>query len=594
MSAISRSDLLLAAGLAALTFLLFLPFAAAGVDFHHDGVMLKPAIDLLNGQVLHRDTFNQYGPLTTLIHAGLLEVFGRRLLVLRIATIAMEAASLGLLVLWWRTLLPRILVLTSVLLWLCTAYLFIPFSPLFPWSSSAAMLFQSGCLLLLAIATRSKHEPTRLWAVAAAGVLASATFWCRQPVGGFLAIAGTSIPLLLQHRKTPVRPGFFGRVLHHSLLNRYLLVWSAGGIGFAGVMLGWLYQQGPGALEAWFLQNVVWPRQFAASYLSAELLLDCFFSTRVIVSLSGLLILVFAIRFFFRDGTSTLKRVTISALLAWIWFGTVYWSPRIHTPTVFDRSIPLAITGFVAAAAIGRRWRFIGFVLQRGLLLPVLASWSQFYPIPCARHMYWSVAPMVGLFVYLLYRTIPCRPRTLTVALGVFILPLAILVNTQAWTHLQICDAPIAEPGLLQGMRPYRSLEYHPGWYRCFNDDTDWFLKFRTELAAKYPGKPLMLIGEDALLTLAVENTENPGPFYVTWEIMKDVVPAAERIAWAGKRLPLVLIQSRSGKPPDVPAELPQLGYEQQYLGRRVQRDLYLLTPPATAATQVPQTDPAE
>jgi hypothetical protein len=103
-----------------------------------------------------------------------------------------------------------------------------------------------------------------------------------------------------------------------------------------------------------------------------------------------------------------------------------------------------------------------------------------------------------------------------------------------------------------------------------------------------------MLIGEDALLTLAVENTENPGPFYVTWEIMKDVVPAAERIAWAGKRLPLVLIQSRSGKPPDVPAELPQLGYEQQYLGRRVQRDLYLLTPPATAATQVPQTDPAE
>lgn len=41
-----------------LTAVAFGPFARLDVDAHHDGAMLKPALDVLAGQVLFRDTFS--------------------------------------------------------------------------------------------------------------------------------------------------------------------------------------------------------------------------------------------------------------------------------------------------------------------------------------------------------------------------------------------------------------------------------------------------------------------------------------------------------------------------------------------------------
>ena len=58
------------------TAALFASFAPLGVDAHHDGLMLKTAMDVQAGQRLFRDTFTQYGPLTTWIHAGALALWG--------------------------------------------------------------------------------------------------------------------------------------------------------------------------------------------------------------------------------------------------------------------------------------------------------------------------------------------------------------------------------------------------------------------------------------------------------------------------------------------------------------------------------------
>ena len=40
-----------------------------GVDPHHDGIMLKPALVVADGGVIHRDVFSQYGPMASWVHA---------------------------------------------------------------------------------------------------------------------------------------------------------------------------------------------------------------------------------------------------------------------------------------------------------------------------------------------------------------------------------------------------------------------------------------------------------------------------------------------------------------------------------------------
>ena len=44
-------------------------FSCIGVDELLDAIMFKPAIDVAEGKMLFRDTFTQYGALTTLLQA---------------------------------------------------------------------------------------------------------------------------------------------------------------------------------------------------------------------------------------------------------------------------------------------------------------------------------------------------------------------------------------------------------------------------------------------------------------------------------------------------------------------------------------------
>ena len=83
----NRRDALVASLLAAGLMALLFPLSRLGVDAHHDGIMLKPALDVLAGQVLFRDTFTQYGALTTYLQAAALWI-QPGLLSLRFMTVA--------------------------------------------------------------------------------------------------------------------------------------------------------------------------------------------------------------------------------------------------------------------------------------------------------------------------------------------------------------------------------------------------------------------------------------------------------------------------------------------------------------------------
>jgi hypothetical protein len=62
-----RADVIVATTVAALTLVIALFFAPRGyqagfVDMGHDGYQLRQVLDLSEGGVIFRDTFDQYGP----------------------------------------------------------------------------------------------------------------------------------------------------------------------------------------------------------------------------------------------------------------------------------------------------------------------------------------------------------------------------------------------------------------------------------------------------------------------------------------------------------------------------------------------------
>ena len=45
-------------------------FAHLDPDWHHDGILFKPAVDVASGKSLFRETFTQYGALTTYLQGA--------------------------------------------------------------------------------------------------------------------------------------------------------------------------------------------------------------------------------------------------------------------------------------------------------------------------------------------------------------------------------------------------------------------------------------------------------------------------------------------------------------------------------------------
>ena len=108
----NRSDAWIGGLLAAGFMAVLLPFARLVVDLHHDGIMLKPALDVLSGQTLFRDTFMQYGALSCYLQALALWLHPT-LLALKLQAVAAYGVSLFFLYGAWRQILPRSLAILS-------------------------------------------------------------------------------------------------------------------------------------------------------------------------------------------------------------------------------------------------------------------------------------------------------------------------------------------------------------------------------------------------------------------------------------------------------------------------------------------------
>ena len=405
-------DTLVEAALFLLIFVWFGIFAICGVDDHHDGLVLNAAMEVASGKVLFRDSFFHYGLLQPYFFAGFLKVFGEYLIVLKLLTVAAYAFTAVLTYVIWKSLMPRLMAILTVLFWLYLAPFYYLFSFMHIWSSVFAALGMMLCEYAMMRYFRTGAGKCLF----GAGVAAGCVFGFRQPVGFFTIVA---VLIFLGVEAAAPRQRDWRR------MGREYMLFSAG----AGVVLGlgaW-YLLANGAWSAWYEQTVAYPAQWQASGFRASNVLEHFFPTN----------------WFFR--ILPVLTLTVGACQ----LGKAAGRDQLEYP---DRMLLLL-------AALG------------------MASWPQYYPITCPRHLFWSAIPMLGFYPWVLNWTAerfsePVRRRILG-----FAFPVVLALLWMVLPHINVAPGVAAEKlrsfyghgkffesGVLKGMlllpRSHRYLEY--------------------------------------------------------------------------------------------------------------------------------------
>ena len=150
------------------------------VDSPHNGFFVKNALDLLEGRVLFRDSFNSYGFLSTLIHAAGMEIWGWRIVaLLNVTLLFVVALGFGVYYLWSKVMPPWAAFLTAVL------YFVYNYRIHLPWPNYYATFFTLCVGVLLMKWVEAAHRRRLL---VAAGLMASLVFLARQTLAPPLVI----------------------------------------------------------------------------------------------------------------------------------------------------------------------------------------------------------------------------------------------------------------------------------------------------------------------------------------------------------------------------------------------------------------------
>jgi hypothetical protein len=504
-----RRDLFYASLAATGLAILLVPFARIGVDPHHDGIMLKPALDVLAGQTLFRDTFMQYGALTCYLQVAALWI-QPTLLCLKLMTATAYVATLLVLYATWRLLLPRSLTLLSCGLFI----LFLPayeknafgeFWVLLPWSSVLALLLQS--LGLYALLQVIRHEQAVRWAVTL-GLACAGAFWCRQSVGVFLIGAVAVIGLALHW--TGWRPA------QHC--PRQLLLWTGAGLaGVSGLLLGVIVFSG--AAPEWWYQNFTWPRQWALSPATVTwpIITKVFLHPTTGAALLGLgfaAVLPGLVRRFWPAFPTRGLWLYFSFLAA-----VLLWQRELVLralalreggwPVVFPLLILLhTVVSLTRGVATRAQPQSGEHHLVAAFSALSLASILQYYPVPDPWHVFWSLAPAFGLCVHAFWRWSGWSAPVVTGVILLALLPALSEKNRAVRECLAQPWVTLSAPSVLRGMRVEPELAQRFGYITAA----------LAPVLRAHPALPSALIGDDALYLCFTDNRTNPTPYFVTWQ----------------------------------------------------------------------------
>lgn len=450
--------------------------APYGVDPHHDGIMFKPALDVSQGRMVFRDTFTQYGGVTVLLQAAALKLFGPRLIVLKMQT----AVTYGLvfLVFWraWSRLIPAWLAMI-----LCIVGTLLgpdSIAESLAWSSVFSLFFQ-GLTLLSAM---RYWESGREYELVVSGASAALAFWCRQPVGVFLAAATLAALLMISLRVAPnyrraPRAFSMRAMLGQSRLGRTVgvtVLFGAGLVLVNAVVLSWLAQTD--ALIHWWKQSIVlakiWSEQTGQGH-SLEVVLD---------------------RLFPSGELKMFCLLAVASLIQALRSASPFLDPAASQPKTS------AVFALLAGAVS-------------------VSSWMQYYPVACVYHCYWAAIPMLGVVAHLLYSSHSSRSTAQRSTLVLAVSTLLFFYDAKkrvdaVQPHIQHLNFPITEIEALRGMRTTFA---EATSYNAFGTIIDNYLR-------AYPAGTIVTSLGDGLFPALTSSQASYHPFYVNWSTITPVV----------------------------------------------------------------------
>ena len=540
-------------GVAALIFLTFVLvygiFSRLGIDMHHDGIMLKPALDVASGQSLFRETFTQYGPLSTYLQAFAILILGPKLLSLRIATTLAYGAAASFFYLAWRCFLSVRLSLVAIWGW----FLFAPFFSgswnFMPWSSAFGLVFQALALWLFLRAGWDQDPKRRpLLHFAGAGAAIALAFLSRQPVGFLSGISLLPVVFVWPH---PAQ----GR---WKPTGAYL----GGAVSVVAAYVAFLASRGD--LSEAFYQTVTWPARWSSDYASSPLNvignLFPYRDTRIALLVTlGLVFLPTALKNREKIGA----RARIGWTLGALGF-TVAALARIPLTgmTLLQMStggwasvVPFSALVFGVALAL-RKWNAGSAIPgpQRAVIASAAlgaASWAQYFPVPCQLHIFWSIGPAFGAFVLLFHSYLKSTPRWTAATLLLLFAPALIERLEQGSVKLQAADTPMPQESVLSGIWAARSeVEvYTQSWDAV------------REYESQHSDTPILTHGPHALFNGFAANLANPGPIYVVWPgLLRDTDERA-RERFILEKQPIVLFEEVEFKHRDIDGFMRKFGY---------------------------------
>lgn len=459
-----------------MTFGVSAAFAPIMPEPHHDGVIFKSAVDLLEGKILFKETASQYGPFCTILQALALKAFGRYLIVIRLLTAFFYGLISIMLLLIWSRFLPKWLNFISFMIWLLLSPYYVDW--LMPWSSVYALFFQLSSIYMI-ILFLEKDSGVALFM---SGFCAALAFWTRQPVG-ILLCGGISVFLFSLM--------FLNSASYKNIFRNFVNFVS--GLSFpSAVFLIWLLNND--SLRHWYLQNIEMAYMRGKYSLSGGVGLDNIFAT-LLPHIFGEP--MFQVSFFW----TVLPIVSFAVLIAVL---VKMWS----------------------CESINK-----GLIILYAVTLAALSSWLQYYPLPDLHHVYWAATPMIGLLSYFVWKMVQFRNTALRAVLTSSILGMVCFGDIR--THLYCADHKIHGPG-----RPYVpgtstcSLFDSEKYVDISNPEILRGMKARKEVAELYdniaqiieeyvnmhPDLKIITDGPDALYLCFVENSQNFHPFFVMSE----------------------------------------------------------------------------
>jgi len=385
----------------AVTFTVAGYFSRIGVDAHHDGIMFKPAFDVARGSMLFRDTFTQYGALTTLLQAGALMLFGKYLLTIQVFTAFFYGLIASLLYSIYQRILPKSLSVITVFLWIfMSPYFLVPF---LPWASVYALFFQLlGTYLLI----RYEEHVNNSY-LFGAGAATAATFLTRQPGGVFMLCAVYAYFFCT----------FITKNISFRQLIRVLYLYTCGVVLIMSCFLIWIATNG--AFGDFWLQSV------RLAYITG--------TGRTNYTILGIIATLF-------PGGHPIS--------LWELFptATIFLSIVFVIALKQKQNIKQAKTVLITAA--------IG-----------LSAWTQYYPLNDDRHVFWGSTQMFGLLTlafftvcgYIFRISFRKHHRKLIVGctcviLAYFFGPLIVLRFTTGIERIRQPYVRVYKPDILRGM----------------------------------------------------------------------------------------------------------------------------------------------